>query len=214
MKIKFYRKNEAFGDFSNFSEHPIKHMGTLWPTVEHYFQASKFISTDDQLAVLSAHNAFEAAKIGRQSTRKIRTNWDSLRCGIMKEALKAKFTQHNDIRELLLSTGDAELIEHTDNDHFWADGGDGTGQNMLGKLLMEVRKELSDEPQKYMQPPWLYFPNAKCFAPDWRMGEHESYLDEWILWCENQNQCFLKEYFTNNKPPVDWLNVTRRFFVD
>jgi predicted NAD-dependent protein-ADP-ribosyltransferase YbiA (DUF1768 family) len=39
-------------------------------------------------------------------------------------------------------TGNAELVEHTTNDHYWADGGDGTGRNMLGVLLMELRAEL------------------------------------------------------------------------
>jgi predicted NAD-dependent protein-ADP-ribosyltransferase YbiA (DUF1768 family) len=43
---------------------------------------------------------------------------------------------------LLLSTGDAKLIEHTSNGFHWADGGDGSGKNMLGQILMEVRKQL------------------------------------------------------------------------
>jgi predicted NAD-dependent protein-ADP-ribosyltransferase YbiA (DUF1768 family) len=43
---------------------------------------------------------------------------------------------------LLLSTGDAKLIEHTTNDSCWADGGDGSGKNMLGQILIEVRKQL------------------------------------------------------------------------
>ena len=61
----------------------------------------------------------------------------------MREALRAKFEQHPKLKALLLSTGDAELIEHTHNDRYWADGGDGTGRNMLGKLLMELRTGLS-----------------------------------------------------------------------
>ncbi len=42
---------------------------------------------------------------------------------IMQEAVLAKFTQHRDIRKILLSTGDAILIEHTDRDSYWGDGG-------------------------------------------------------------------------------------------
>ena len=60
----------------------------------------------------------------------------------MRDALRAKFTQHPSLRSLLLHTGDAELIEHTKNDRYWADGGDGTGKNRLGQLLMELRTEL------------------------------------------------------------------------
>ena len=61
----------------------------------------------------------------------------------MYEALKAKFTQHEELNELLLATGDKILIEHTENDSYWVDSGDGSGKNRLGKLLMRLRKELS-----------------------------------------------------------------------
>src|SRR5438309_1142191 len=62
----------------------------------------------------------------------------------MKDALIAKFTQHQEIREILLSTGDSILIEHTFKDSYWGDGGDGHGKNKLGILLMEVREELKE----------------------------------------------------------------------
>lgn len=58
---------------------------------------------------------------------------------VMRRALRAKFTQHSELRELLLSTGNCRLVEHTANDHYWADGGDGSGMNRLGELLMSVR---------------------------------------------------------------------------
>ena len=60
----------------------------------------------------------------------------------MTEAVRAKFTQHPWLRDLLLSTGEAHLIEHTRNDRYWGDGGDGTGKNKLGLILMEIRAEL------------------------------------------------------------------------
>ncbi len=60
----------------------------------------------------------------------------------MFKAVRAKFTQHPDLRARLLATGNAELVEHTKNDAYWGDGGDGTGENMLGKILMKVREEL------------------------------------------------------------------------
>ena len=64
--------------------------------------------------------------------------WDD----IMREALRAKFEQHPKLRSLLLATGDAALVEHTRNDRYWADAGDGTGKNRLGQLLMELREQL------------------------------------------------------------------------
>jgi N-glycosidase YbiA len=61
---------------------------------------------------------------------------------MMLAALRAKFSQHEDLRALLLATGDAVLIEHTMNDSYWAVSGDGSGQKRLGHLLMQVREEL------------------------------------------------------------------------
>ena len=67
---------------------------------------------------------------------------------IMREAVLAKFSQHADIREVLLGTGDALLVEHTSSDHYWGDGGDGSGRNMLGQILMSVREELRAQEQE------------------------------------------------------------------
>ena len=60
----------------------------------------------------------------------------------MRRALLAKFTQHDDLRAVLLGTGEADLVEHTASDAYWGDGGDGTGKNRLGHILMRVRAEL------------------------------------------------------------------------
>jgi ribA/ribD-fused uncharacterized protein len=62
----------------------------------------------------------------------------------MYDAVKAKFSQHEDLQLLLLSTGEAILIEHTENDDYWGDGGDGSGLNTLGKILMKIRKQLQE----------------------------------------------------------------------
>jgi N-glycosidase YbiA len=66
-----------------------------------------------------------AARMGRDRKRKLRRDWESVKIGVMREAVVAKFRQHDDLRSLLLSTGEAKLIEHTENDDFWGDGGDG-----------------------------------------------------------------------------------------
>lgn len=60
----------------------------------------------------------------------------------MKKAVLAKFSQHEDLRVLLLSTNESKIVEHTEHDRYWGDGGDGRGRNMLGRILMEVRNEL------------------------------------------------------------------------
>ncbi len=72
----------------------------------------------------------------------MRRDWESVKVAIMRDTLMAKFTQHDELRVLLLSTGDAKIVEHTENDAFWGDGGDGSGKNTLGQLLMQVREAL------------------------------------------------------------------------
>lgn len=79
-----------------------------------------------------------AARLGRDRQRPLRGDWEKVKISMMREALVAKFTQHVELRDLLSATGDAELVEHT-NDTFWGDGGDGSGANLLGVVLMEVR---------------------------------------------------------------------------
>ena len=60
----------------------------------------------------------------------------------MFEGLRHKFTQSQDLKDKILGTGNRKLIEHTDRDKYWGDGGNGEGQNRLGIILMKVRDEL------------------------------------------------------------------------
>jgi ribA/ribD-fused uncharacterized protein len=144
-RILFYRVSEAFGEFSNFSPHPIQLKGRTWPTAEHYFQAQKFAGTDHEEAIRQAKSPMIAARLGRTRAHPLRPDWETVKDNIMREALGAKFTQHPNLKSLLLSTGEVELVEHTKNDAYWADGGDGTGKNRLGQLLMELRAQFRGE---------------------------------------------------------------------
>ena len=78
-----------------------------------------------------------------QVSQWLRSDWEQVKLHVMHKALQAKFSQHSHLRDMLVKTGDRQLIEHTTRDSFWGDGGDGRGQNHLGKLLMKVRSELS-----------------------------------------------------------------------
>jgi len=60
----------------------------------------------------------------------------------MYEALRRKFNAHSDLKVKLLATGNSKLIEHTPRDSYWGDGGNGSGKNRLGILLMRLRDEL------------------------------------------------------------------------
>ncbi|WP_424949526.1 NADAR family protein [Deinococcus sp.] len=145
-QILFYATDKPFGGFSNFSRHPIELDGLLWPTSEHYFQAQKFAGTPHAEEVRAQPTPMLAAQIGRRRDLPLRPDWEAVKDEVMMAALRAKFTQHPELRELLLGTADAELVEHTANDRYWADGGDGSGRNRLGELLTELRTELRKEP--------------------------------------------------------------------
>jgi ribA/ribD-fused uncharacterized protein len=142
-RIKFYRTSDEFGAFSNFAKYPVKWFGHTFPTSEHLYQAMKFFDNEMAMdAIRDAKTAKEAANLGR-SLPGIREDWEEVKLEVMYYVLTQKFTQHKELKELLLSTGDAEIVEHTHNDSFWGDGGDGKGQNHLGKLLMRLRDDFN-----------------------------------------------------------------------
>src|SRR4051794_3764298 len=111
--IHFYSTTGDCGCFSNFSRHSIFLHGKRWATSEHYFQAQKFKGTQHEEAVRRCKTPREAANMGRSRKLPLRRDWEAVKDQVMLEAVRAKFTQHDDLREILLTTGDALLVEHT-----------------------------------------------------------------------------------------------------
>ena len=142
MAIYFYSTQEEYGAFSNFSRHAFELDGLVWSTSEHYFQAQKFNDEAYREKIRTAPSPMIAARLGRSRKVPIRPDWEEIKDEVMLRAVRAKFQAHPDLRQLLLSTGQEEIIEKTTRDHYWGCGGDGTGKNMLGKILMQVREEL------------------------------------------------------------------------
>jgi len=143
LPILFYGVASEYGAFSNFAPYPIRIEGRVYPTSEHYFQAEKFAGDPHAETIRRAKTPGSAAKFGRSRRHRIRSDWESVKRSVMLRALRAKFGQHPELRELLLGTGQAPLVEHTHRDAYWGDGGDGSGKNWLGRLLVEVRGELA-----------------------------------------------------------------------
>ncbi|HEX9038999.1 MAG TPA: NADAR family protein [Ktedonobacterales bacterium] len=143
-RIAFYGSRGEYGFLSNFYPARITLADRTWPTSEHYFQGQKFAGTPHEVEVRRATTPRVAATLGRDRRRPLRADWEMVKEDVMLAALRAKFTQHPTLRARLLATGTAELVEHTANDRYWADGGDG-GLNRLGVLLMQVREELRGE---------------------------------------------------------------------
>ncbi|MFJ1705074.1 NADAR family protein [Kitasatospora sp. NPDC088346] len=143
MAIHFYGADDVpYGCFSNFSPHGLELDGRWWPTSEHYFQAQKFAGTRHAEQIRLARTALRAAELGRDRGRPLRRDWERVKDDVMRRAVAAKFRTHEDIRCILLATGDEELVEDTGTDHYWGRGRTGTGRNMLGRILMRTRTGL------------------------------------------------------------------------
>jgi N-glycosidase YbiA len=146
MTVRFYRTNEIpYGVFSNFSKHGFTLDGHYWPTVEHYYQAQKFVGTPQAEEVRLAHSARSARELGNDRQRPLRSDWDEVREEVMWRAICRKFEEHPDLRDILLGTGDQELVEASPYDSFWGEGPQGDGKNQLGKQLMRLRDMLRTE---------------------------------------------------------------------
>jgi N-glycosidase YbiA len=145
MTIYFYKLSDPYGCFSNFSPHPIAVDGSDWQTVEHYYQAQKFVDTENERliqVIRDAQTPMEAAQIGRDRTLKLRCDWEEVKQQVMWQGVLTKFLTHNDIQAILLETGDRLIVEDSPTDYYWGCGQDKTGQNQLGKILMNVRQEI------------------------------------------------------------------------
>jgi hypothetical protein len=145
MPIYFYSNIDKFGVFSNFSPHGVALNDAWWPTVEHFFQAQKFEDEAYRAKIRVARSPKEAKSLGQSRQMILRADWETVKDDVMRQGVKCKFATHAPIRELLLSTGDEELIENAPGDYYWGCGKNGTGQNKLGLILMEVRAELREE---------------------------------------------------------------------
>ena len=142
-EIKFYHSDQPWGELSNFSRHSIYLKNKIWPTVEHYYQAQKFAETKHEESIRRSATPILAKQLARDFSKYLAiVDWPNVKQEVMLAGLRAKFSQHPDLVELLISSGDRKLTEHTAKDKYWGDTGDGSGKNILGKLLMQVRSEI------------------------------------------------------------------------
>lgn len=139
---------EAFKDeyrfLSNFHPAEVEWEGCLYPTVEHAYQAAKTVIPEERAAVLACPHAGAAKKYSAKLT--IRPDWEAIKPTVMRQLLRAKFSIP-ELRELLLATGEEEIIEGNSwHDTYWGqcycERCRGEGQNLLGQMLMEIRAAL------------------------------------------------------------------------
>ena len=144
MTIYFYTTNQAYSEFSNFAPFGIELDGQWWRTTEHYFQAQKFLDTAYQEKIRQAPDPKTAANLGRSRSVPLREDWEDIKDDVMRRAVLKKFQTHAQLKSLLISTGNEEIVENAPGDYYWGCGADGSGKNMLGKILQEVRAQIQD----------------------------------------------------------------------
>lgn len=146
-EIRFYRASEKpYGPFSNLYRRAVTFEGEVFATSEHAYQAGKARKPAVRKWLLEAPSpALLAMAAHGLYYWDVAPGWSTSKFDRMRAILRAKFSQHEDLRDLLLSTGDARLIESAtvDNDvnRLWGEV-NGVGKNTLGLMLMEVRAEL------------------------------------------------------------------------
>lgn len=144
-RVCFYEQD--FYVLSNFSAFRVRWNGFDFDTSEAAYHWAKFWhngerAEDIRYAIRGARSAHEAFKIAEQNKAYRRADWDEAKVGVMLMILREKAQQHEYVRRKLLATGDRELVENSWRDDFWGWGPNRDGQNMLGKLWMQVRAEL------------------------------------------------------------------------
>lgn len=127
---------------SNFFSSKIEHEGRVYDNGEAMFHSFKNDNPKYKDSLVGIDPS-SAKKFGREVH--LRRDWEEVKDECMYITVKAKFTQNQDLKEKLLATGDAMLIEgNTWNDKYWGVCY-GKGKNKLGQILMRVREELKEE---------------------------------------------------------------------
>ncbi len=146
--IGFYPRE--FFCFDNFSSFGFIYRGIKYPTVEHAYQAMKFVDTAPEIAmqITECLSADQAKRIAFANQDKQRKDWKVVNVSIMEELLIAKLEQNPYVKQKLLETKDYIICEDSPKDDFWGIGPNRDGRNELGKLWMKLRNELKDQTEK------------------------------------------------------------------
>ncbi|AUR89266.1 protein of unknown function DUF1768 [Vibrio phage 1.121.O._10N.286.46.C4] len=154
MKEPIYGFQGEYRWLSNFWEfdNPMKAQGILYPTVEHFYVAMKTqqISEREYIARLPLFSNKSSGVVGVKKYGQnivVRSDWDDIKVDAMEFALRYKFSDKNPrLLDKLVATGTRDIIEANRwNDTFWGvDEFTGFGQNILGNLIMKIRKEITD----------------------------------------------------------------------
>ena len=127
---------------SPFSAHEVVVRGVVYKTAEHAYQTLR-MKDGARENIASATSPLEAWRRAQAAKEQELLDESVDKLSLMEEIFRAKLQQHTDVREILLETGNAELLKVYDTDYYWGTGADGSGENQMGKLWMKLRSELN-----------------------------------------------------------------------
>jgi len=141
----FLARTDVDNPLSAYSKFGFELDGAEWPSVEHYYQGMKFEQGEVRESIRTADHPAKASELAKANKKSIRKDWKQVREVMMTRAIYIKCRTHQDIADLLLETGDQQIVETTMYDYYWGCGRDGRGHNTYGKVLMAVRNKLMQE---------------------------------------------------------------------
>ena len=160
--ICFHNPDEENGYLSNWYLSDFVIDGVTYSSVEQYMmyiKATTFVDMDIANKIMATNDVSVIKSLGRSVSNYDETTWNAIRERVVYDALLAKFSQNEDLKKLLLDTGDSLLAECAVKDTIWGIGLSMTnpnrfdkskwkGKNLLGKALMKVRGKLSKQHEK------------------------------------------------------------------
>ncbi len=148
--MSIYPLEKFYIYFSPYTSHAIEIDGIVYPTVEHAYQCARYTDSKIINEISTAHSPVKAWETSTKYKYLQIPEFKSedYKRKIMKKLMRLKADQHEEVRKALIDSGDLEIVKHIvtypPGDGFWDDGEDGKGQNQIGKIWMEIRKEIKN----------------------------------------------------------------------
>ena len=143
--IEFYKEFGELGYLANYSNHGFTKNGIFYKTVEHYYQSEKFNDPEIKKRIIDADTPKEASNIGRDRSLKRIDDFKSIKNQVMYDGILEKFRQNRDIAYKLIETRNKGIAEATIDEYYWGIGKDKSGKNVIGDILVNVRKRIKKE---------------------------------------------------------------------
>ena len=141
----FLSRTDALNPLASYSKYSFELDDAEWPSLEHYYQGMKFEDPEIREQVRNAPDPSGAARLAGQHKKKIRKDWRKLKQTYMTRGAYIRCRTHPEVARALLQTADSIIVESSQFDYFWGCGRDGRGDNVFGRILMEVRERIKSE---------------------------------------------------------------------